>query len=84
MALDSQVRIYDNGGETFDRYTVFFSDHPGNVLGIGDTGNVPNGYCMHVEAEEGEHLGETITLAEMTDAARKAVENELAALGDDA
>lgn len=69
------VRVYDNGGRSFDRYTCFMPG--GYVLGIGDTGNVPNGFCMTVDAVEGPHLGERITLSEMTDAARKAVESEL-------
>jgi len=75
------MRIYDNGGETFDRYTVVFWN--GECLGIGDTGNVPNGFCMHVgsvydgSVVEGEHLGSRISLAEMTPAARQAVRNEL-------
>ena len=75
------MRIYDNGGETFDRYTVVFYD--GECLGIGDTGNVPNGFCMHVGSihdgtvAEGDHLGRRISLDEMTGAARAAVRGEL-------
>ncbi|MBA3355871.1 MAG: hypothetical protein H0U18_08025 [Pyrinomonadaceae bacterium] len=74
------VTIFDNGGRTFDRYTVFF-DFEGDdsyALGIGDTGNVPDGFCMTVDAIEGEHLGREIGLDEMTPAARKAVEEEIA------
>lgn len=67
--------IWDNGGATFDRYTVIFPE--GDALGIGDTGNVPNGFCMHVgEVEPGPHLGEQITLAGMTEPARRAVISE--------
>ena len=75
------MRIYDNGGRSFDRYTVIF--HDGDCLGIGDTGNVPNGFCMHVgsihdgSVVEGSHLGERITLAQMTTQARAAVRGEL-------
>lgn len=74
------VTIYDNGGETFDRYTVVFPD--GECLGIGDTGNVPNGFCMHVGSVKdghvhlGPHLGEIIGIEDMTPPARRAVENE--------
>jgi hypothetical protein len=77
--MDARVRIYDNGGRSFDRYTVILLDHD-YALGIGDTGNVPNGFCMSLapgEYVEGPHLGALITLAEMTDAARRAVEAEL-------
>lgn len=79
-------RIYDNGGETFDRYTVVFAD--GSVLGIGDTGNVPNGFCMHVgsihegSVTEGPHLGKRIFLEEMTKPAQKAVIAELQAIAN--
>ncbi len=64
------VTVYDNGGRTFDGY----------ALGIGDTGNVPNGFCMSLspgEYVEGPHMGEIISLNEMTDAARRAVEGEI-------
>jgi hypothetical protein len=75
----TDVRVYDNGGRTFDRYTVIFdSGDDVYALGIGDTGNVPNGFCMTVEAVEGPHLGREIDLEDMTPAARKAVEEELA------
>lgn len=73
MVYDGEVTIYDNGGETFDRYTVFHSDPDEPTIGIGDTGNVPNGFCMTVDAVEGDHLGEIICLADMTEAAQKAV-----------
>jgi len=44
------VDIYDNGGLSFDRYTVFFPSDAIMALGIGSTGNVPNGFCMWVDA----------------------------------
>lgn len=66
--------VYDNGGRTFDRYTAFLSDgEEGYALGIGDTGNVPNGFCMHVDAVRGAHLGRVILLEEMTEPARRAL-----------
>ncbi len=73
------VTVYDNGGETFDRYTVILREY-GYALGIGDTGNVPNGFCMSLapdEYVEGPHLGRVISVEDMTPAARKAVEDEL-------
>lgn len=55
------VRIYDNGGETFDRYTVVFT---GNYLKTGSDGvrrfqyvgmsenpYHPQGFCQHGESE---------------------------------
>lgn len=78
---ETAIRIYDNGGRSFDRYTVYFEEVD-YFLGIGDTGNVPNGFCMTVDAVKGPHLGEEITLDQMTDAARKAVEAELQLIAD--
>lgn len=74
-AVYPNLRIYDNGGRSFDRYTVFFPE--GYALGIGETGNVPNGFCQHVEALEGSHLGERITLEALPIAVQRAIDNEL-------
>jgi len=81
----ARVTVWDNGGETFDRYTVAIrlpEEHGGvYYLGIGETGNVPNGFCMHVGGPEavmeGEHLGAVLSLDEMSEAARRAVVSEL-------
>lgn len=70
------VRVYDNGGRTFDRYTVIFPD--GDALGIGSTGNVPNGFCMSVEAIEGEHLGRIVPLEAIPERVQAAVRSEWA------
>ena len=71
-------RIWDNGGRSFDRYTVEFEEQGGAkwYLGIGDTGNVPNGFCMVVDATPGPHLGKLIREDQMTLAAQKAIDNE--------
>jgi hypothetical protein len=55
------IRVYDNGGETFDRYTVVFT---GNYLKTGSDGvrrfqyvgmsenpYHPQGFCQHGESE---------------------------------
>ena len=73
------VTIYDNGGRSFDRYTVILHDFD-YALGIGDTGNVPNGFCMSLSPGdyiEGPHLGKKIMLENITEPARKAVLAEL-------
>lgn len=60
------VRIYDNGGETADRYTVVFTKkrmnkgcfappyHRGQFLYIGMGGSPfhPQGFCQHGESQE--------------------------------
>ena len=70
------VDIYDNGGKTFDRYTVFFPSDETSALGIGPTGNVPNGFCMWVFAIKGNHLGKKINFADCPIPVRKAIKEE--------
>jgi len=57
----TKVRIYDNGGETTDRYTVVFAGNYNNigkkrgerielwhfVLGMSDAPTHPCGFCQH-------------------------------------
>src|SRR3990167_11339086 len=52
------VDIYDNGGISSDRYTVFFPSDDTSALGIGHTGNVSNGFCMWIEAKNPRIWGE--------------------------
>ena len=73
------VTIYDNGGRSFDKYTVIMHDYD-YALGIGPTGNAPNGFCMSIDLDDiclGPHLGDIIGIDEMTDAARAAVLDEM-------
>lgn len=50
------VTVYDNGGETFDRFTVFTPD--GSVYGMSETGA---GFDLYIgdktEIKKGPHLG---------------------------
>ena len=55
--------IYDNGGETIDRYTVFFHDFPGDYLGLSEGGV---SVSMWGECEEGPHLGKKIKWDELS------------------
>jgi hypothetical protein len=71
-----QVTVFDNGGQSFDRYTVFFDDGFGTALGIGETGNVPNGFCQSVDAQPGEHLGEQVPYDSLPEPVKKAVQAE--------
>ena len=55
MRKERDMTIYDNGGETYDRYTIFIGD---DVFGMSAEGN---GFNMYIgdrsEIEEGDHLG---------------------------
>jgi hypothetical protein len=51
--------VYDNGGETLDRYTVFTPD--GSVYGMSETGGGFNQYVGDdSEVEKGSHLGKLL------------------------
>jgi len=56
------VIVYDNGGETFDRYTIFTPD--GSVYGMSDNASMPNGFNQYLgddtEVEKGSHLGKRL------------------------
>ena len=38
------IRIYDNGGKSADRYMVYIDDH---TLLMSDNANAPNGVCIY-------------------------------------
>jgi len=62
--------IYDNGGKTFDRYTVIFSD--GSALGLSHNPDSPQGFSQWCEAIEGnKELGMSLTLAKLPEKVRK-------------
>lgn len=85
--LESQIgtqgiEVYDNGGATFDRYTVVFKNSPeGNglyaSLGMSERPGHPQGFGQHSTAEPGSHLGRRIQLAELPEECRNLVIREL-------
>ena len=54
------TEVFDNGGRTFDRYSIHFEYGDGEEHGylfVGPTGNVPNGVCMWSDtAGDGEEI----------------------------
>lgn len=50
--------IWDNGGETFDRYVVIMKDR--SALGLSDNPDSPQGFSQWSEITEGPHLGKKI------------------------
>jgi hypothetical protein len=56
------VIVYDNDGETLDRYTIFTPD--GSVYGMSDNALMPNGFNQYLgdntEVEKGSHLGKKL------------------------
>ena len=63
------VRIYDNGGKTFDRFTAVFLDRPARspntfgCFGMSERPAHPQGFGQHSTARLGAHLGKRITFA---------------------
>ena len=69
----SDVIVYDNGGETYDRYTVFTPD--GSVYGMSSGAGDVMGFNLYVgddtEIKKGRHLGKR--LKSVPDSIKKAV-----------
>jgi hypothetical protein len=77
------IRIYDNGGKTFDRYTVVFMDQPepqpGTFAALGMSHNPfwPQGFCQHCSAMPGRHLGKRIKFEDLPEDCQKLVKQDL-------
>ncbi len=68
------LRIFDNGGRTFDRYTILpprwardCRERNGlwEAIGASEHPYHPQGFGMHVSASPGPHLGKRITWPEL-------------------
>jgi hypothetical protein len=79
----STVRIYDNGGITFDRYTAVYMDQPENGVGMlsargmSERPNHPQGFGQMTSAMAGLHLGKRIKLTDLPEACQKLVLSDL-------
>ena len=63
------LKIYDNEGETFDRYTVVFDEkHNGlyECLGLSEHPSHPQGFSQWSNCMIGNHLGKEISFDELT------------------
>jgi len=78
------VRVYDNGGETFDRYTIVIENPVTNEqswLGSSEDPFFPTGFGQHLGSnldglQEGEHLGKLIKFAELPEPVQKFVKQD--------
>lgn len=66
--------VWDNEGETADRYTVVFNEHercrPGfpdlfTALGMSDNPTHPQGFSQFTSAMEGPHLGKKLAFEDL-------------------
>ena len=67
-------RIFDNGGKTYDRYTLIAAD--GSVFGFNENPYHPQGFGQYGGEWEGgstRHLGKKITAASLPAQAKKYV-----------
>jgi hypothetical protein len=77
------LRIYDNGGKTADRYSVLFMDQPEAqpgtfaCLGMSEHPCHPQGFGQHCSAMPGPHLGRRIKFSQLPEDCRKLVLEEL-------
>ena len=81
----SKIRVFDNGGETYDRYTVVYlatfdcgqylyvgmSENPFHPLGFGQHGELPASYLHDCPDKE-------ITLSDLPPDCQTLVEQDLA------
>lgn len=83
------LRIYDNGGKTADRYTVYFSQraprgkrimwNQSYLLCLGMSSNPfhPQGFCQHSSGQLGSHNGKRIPFSALPKDCQAAVKRDL-------
>jgi hypothetical protein len=79
------IQCYDNGGKTFDRYTVVYMDDPEgrglfSCVGMSEDPFHPQGFGQHSAALPGRHLGKRIAFAQLPADCQKLVRRDLGEL----
>lgn len=76
------IAVYDNGGTTADRYTVYFnrSSRPGfnDAIGMSEHPFSPQGFGQHTSGQLGAHNGKRITVSALPPDCQQFVAKELA------
>ena len=73
------VKIYDNQGETFDRYTAAYTDWEGAkpyycaMRCMSSDPFSPNGFGQMSEGEPGAHIGKRIKFSDLPELCQKLV-----------
>ena len=80
--MKANLKIYDNGGESYDRYTIIFMDTKSKGI-FGDWDYM----CIiasedlkvytHHFCEDGDHLGKEITFDELPKRIKQTLKDEL-------
>ena len=75
--------IYDNGGETFDRFTVYYTERERNGFymgrGMSEHPCHPQGFGQCVSGQLGKHNGKRIKFDELPTDCRKLIKSDLSA-----
>lgn len=81
--LSQNIRCYDNGGKSADRFTVVYMDQPENrpgtfgAVGMNAEPFHPQGIGQHTSAMPGAHLGARIAFASLPGDCQKMVLQDL-------
>ena len=63
----NRIQVYENGGETLDRYTIVFlglEKYNGYYQGVGAS-QTGGGFYQHIEVKLGRHLGKEISFSSL-------------------
>jgi hypothetical protein len=76
------IRIYDNGGKTFDRYTAVYMGWPEGcglyaARGMSEHPFHPQGFGQFCAAMPGRHLGKRIAFAELPTDCQRLIQSDL-------
>ena len=83
---DLNIKCYDNGGRTFDRYTIVYLDYPERsdytrntfqAVGCSEHPFHPQGFGQHTCCEAGLHLGEEVEFDTLPEDVKKLVHSDL-------
>ena len=67
------MRIYDNGGKTIDRFTIFL-DQTDDCIGSSANPTHPQGFWQHTTGIRGTHLGKVIKFRDLPDEVKRQIE----------
>jgi hypothetical protein len=74
MKTGQKTIMYDNGGQTLDRYTIYTPD--GNVYGMSETGAGFNQWLGEAhEIPKGKHLGKRLKV--VPEGIKQAIQNRI-------
>jgi hypothetical protein len=77
-----KIKCYDNGGDSYDRYTIVYlddkqKDNMYGCVGCSDNPFHPLGFGQHGICMDGNHLGKPIRFSDLPDAVQTLVNHDL-------